>query len=129
MSKISQLIIPLFLAVSLLCTSGCVAIVAGGAAAGGTAYMLSDLEVIVEAPPAKVRSAIVSGTKSLGLAEVSGNGDELQGKYIYRTAADKKVTIIYNAESDNLVELKIRVGTFGDEAMASRIYQAIQGRL
>lgn len=110
-------------------TTGCVAVVAGGVAAGGTAYMLGDLKVHVEAAPKRLRSAIVAAGKDLGLNQVSGAGDELTGKYIFRNAKDQKILVSYEAETMTLIKLSIRVGNFGDEAMSRRIDQAIQKRL
>lgn len=129
MQKILNL---LFVAVALatsVVSTGCVAIVAGGAAAGGTAYAMGDLKGPVEASPKELRSAIVAGTNDLGLRRISGAGDELEGKYVYRTGADEKVTIRYKAVSDELLEMFIRVGTFGDESMSLRISEAIRSHL
>ena len=132
-NKINPLILRFFasilLASALVFNSGCVAIVAGGAAGGGTAYALGDLEVSLNATAKETQRAIERGADDLGLRKVSGGGDELQGEYVYRTAADKKVTIKYNSQTPNVMELNIRVGTFGDESFSQRIYNAIQNRL
>lgn len=130
MKKISYRLLFAFLMLPLLAaSSGCVAVVAGGAAAGGTAYVMGELKTDVEATPKQLRSAIVAGTKDLGLQSISGAGDELQGNYVYRTAADKKVTVRYEMLGDQSAELRIRVGTFGDESMSMRIHDAITKRL
>lgn len=118
-----------FLLGILLSSSGCVAILAGGAAGGGTAYALGDLEVTLSATAKQAQVAIQRGASDLGLRKISGSGDELEGKYVFRTAADKKVTVSYGALSPGMVELEIRVGTFGDEGFSQRIYDAIQKRL
>lgn len=130
MKKISYRLLFAFLMLPFLAaTSGCVAVVAGGAAAGGTAYVMGELKTDVDGTPKQLRSAIIDGTQSLGLRTISGSGDELQGNYVYRTAADKKVTVRYDMATDQTAELRIRVGTFGDEAMSMRIHEAITRRL
>lgn len=113
----------------LLQSTGCVALVAGGAAAGGTAYMLGDLQVLVETNPKQLRKAITEGCEDLGLTKVSGSGDELEGEYVYRTGADKKVTVSYSVEAENQIEMQIRVGLLGDENLSVRINQSIQKQL
>ena len=125
LSVISAIIISF----SCLQTTGCVALVVGGAAAGGTAYVLGDLKVQVEATPKEMRSAITRAGKHLGLNMVSGSGDELTGKYTFRNAKDEKIVIKYEAKTSTLIDMSIRVGNFGDEALSRRIDQAIQRRL
>lgn len=108
--------------------SGCIAVVAGGAV-GGTAFVLGDLEVDVDGSPEEVRAAIVAAGKDLKLKAISGNGDELNGSYVFRTAQDDKVSVKYEAITDTFVKLNIRVGNFGDESLSNRINQAIQKHL
>ncbi|WPJ97361.1 DUF3568 family protein [Coraliomargarita algicola] len=106
--------------------SGCVAIVAGGAAAGSTAYVLGDLQVLAEGTPEQLERAIKLGGQELGLQFINGSGDQTAGKYLFRNAADQKITVSYAVKSPVYYELSIRVGTFGDEEVASRLNQAIQ---
>ena len=127
--QIHYLLISLMLASASIVSSGCVAVVAGGAAAGGTAYVMGELKVDADATPAQIRSAIERAGKDMNLRRISGSGDELAGKYTYRTAADEKVTIRYEAKTENYAELAIRVGAFGDRSMSVRINDAIQRRL
>lgn len=117
------------ISVSSFYTTGCVALAVGGAAVGGTAYVLGDLKVQVDASPKAVRSAIVAAGKDLGLNSVSGAGDELTGKYVFRNAKDQKIVISYEAQTPKVCDISIRVGNFGDEALSRRIDQAIQKRL
>lgn len=111
-------------------STGCVAVVAGGAAAGGTAYALGDLKTtIVDSSASEIQSAIVKGGRDLGLRSISGSGDELEGQYIFRTAADEKITVSYKSRGSGLTEMRIRVGTFGDEVLSNRINQAVRKHL
>lgn len=111
--------------------SGCVAIVAGGAAAavGGTAYVMGDLQVPVEARPEQLERAIKAGGRDFGLQFINGSGGSVSGKYLFRDAADHKITVSYRTKSPVYYEMSIRVGTFGDEAISYRLNQAIQKHL
>jgi hypothetical protein len=109
--------------------SGCVAVVAGGAAAGATAYTLGDLSVPVQASPAELARAIELGGKDIGLSFISGAGDETAGEYLFRNAEDRRITVKYRRKSPVYLEMSIRVGTFGDEPVAMSLNEAIQKRL
>lgn len=115
--------------ISLTSLSGCVAVVAGGAAAGGTAYALGDVSVPVQASPAELEKAIEQGGKDLGLRYIKGAGDETAGEYLFRNAEDRKVTVKYRRKSPVYLEMSIRVGTFGDEAIQISLKEAILKRL
>lgn len=128
-NAIPQIFTALMIAAATILSSGCVAMVAGGAAAGGTAYVMGELKVDIEASPSQLRSAIKGAGKDLNLQSISAAGDELDGEYIFRTAGDEKVTIRYQVKTDKIAELGIRVGTFGDRSMSVRINQAIERRL
>jgi hypothetical protein len=106
--------------------SGCVAVVAGGAAAGGTAYALGDLTVPVDASPQALERAIERGGQDLGLRYISGSGDETAGEYLFRNAQDRKVTVKYSRMSPVYLEMSIRVGTFGDEQISMSLKESIE---
>lgn len=127
--RCSHLILSLVIAAFGLQLTGCVAIVAGGAAAAGTAYALGDLEFHVDATAKQVGAAIIAGGRDVRLSYISGAGDELTGKYLFRTADDQKVTVSYKRKSDIFITVSIRVGNLGDEALSRQISKAIQQRL
>lgn len=107
--------------------SGCVAIVAGGAAAaGGTAYVMGDYQALAAGTPAQLERAIKLGGQELGLQFINGSGDQTAGKYLFRNAEDQKITVSYGIKSPVYYNMSIRVGTFGDDALASRLNLAIQ---
>jgi NAD/NADP transhydrogenase alpha subunit len=108
--------------------SGCVAVVAGGAAAG-TLFVTGDLKSTLETSPSKTRKAIESAAKSLQLIQITAEGDELGGKYVYRMADDTKVSIRYRSTTDTTTDISIRVGTFGDEALSTKILKKINQAL
>jgi hypothetical protein len=115
-----------FVAFSL---SGCVAVVAGGAAAVGTSYALGDLTVPVLESPEELQEAIKRGGRDQGLQYIKGAGDETSGEYIFRNAEDRKVTVSYRRKSPVYLEMSIRVGTFGDEPISISLKEAIEKHL
>lgn len=107
--------------------TGCVALVAGGAAGAGTlAYVRGELKEELSVSPEVARSAITSATNRLGLRELESNADNLTGEYVLETGDDKKVKIYYEKLSDALVKLTIRVGVFGDENLSRAILDEIK---
>lgn len=128
MQKAHALVLVL-LAPFLVAASGCIALAAGGAAAGGTAYVMGELKVPVEASPERLQSAIRAAGEDLSLRKIQESADGLSGKFVYRTGDDRKITIRYEEEGKDMLEMKIRVGTFGDQSMSMRINDAIQGHL
>ncbi len=124
--KTKSLVAAVLLSFISLFGAGCVAVVAGGAAAGTTAYVMGELRTQVEASAADLRKAIPAAGKELNLREISAEADQLTGKYVFRTGTDEKITITYEVVTDNLAKLDIRVGTFGDEALSRRILRAIE---
>ena len=128
MKAIISLFCSVLLAFSAFHTTGCVAVVAGGAV-GGTAYLLGDLTVELETTPKHLREAVLGAGEELGLRKESGSGDELAGKYVFRNAKDEKITVSYEAQTASFITMKIRVGTFGDEAQSLRISDAIKQQL
>lgn len=117
------------IAVLSLQTSGCVVLLAGGAAAGGTAYVMGELKVSVSASSEQLQSAIVKAGRELGLIAVSGAGDAMVGKYVFRNAKDDKIVVTYEMTGTALAELHIRVGNFGDEVLSRQLEQAIRKHL
>ena len=112
-----------------LLSSGCVAVVAGGAAAGGAIYALGDLKTDLQAPVGTVRRAIGEAGTALELKPISEDTDQLTGHYTYRTGDDTRITIRYKTLTAETTELSIRVGTFGDEKLSQRILERIQRAL
>ncbi|MFP4541510.1 MAG: DUF3568 family protein [Opitutales bacterium] len=123
-----------FLRVSmaLLCLAalpGCVALIAGGSAVGGTLYATGDLKSTIDETPRRTRDAIVEAADTLELVRISGESDALTGRYVFRTGDDRRITIRYQSIGERLTEVSIRVGTFGDEDLSLQILRAIRSEL
>jgi hypothetical protein len=130
-NKCSLFVLSLVFTLFCMQSTGCVSIVAGGVGTGGTAFVLGDLEVPVNATAQAVGRAIVAGGKDSDsdLIFISGSGNERSGKYLFRMADDRKITIKYERMSDVYIKIRIRVGAFGDQALSRQINQAIQRHL
>ncbi len=112
----------------LVITSGCVAIVAGGAGAGTMAYLRGELQGSVAADIGRTQRAAEQVVSAKGLVQVSAESDDLSGEIIARTADDKRVRIALKRSSDRVTEVRIRVGTFGDEMLSRDLFESIRAR-
>ncbi|MCC7146756.1 MAG: DUF3568 family protein [Phycisphaeraceae bacterium] len=117
------------LAASVLTLSGCLAVAAAGGAAGGVAYVMGDLEAVVEATPQKTIKAAELAADDLKLLRIASEASDLEGKLTLRTSSDKKITVTVKKETDAASKLSIRVGIFGDEAMSRALYDKIRAHL
>jgi hypothetical protein len=115
-------------AVSISMGTGCLAVVAGGAA-GGTMYVKGDLETTLEAPMTKAATATEKALNKMQLKKISAEHDSLTGEFIYRSVSDKKITVKLKRQTDMLTEINIRVGIMGDETLSQNIYDMIQKEL
>ena len=52
--------------------------------------------------------------------------DDFYAILVARGAGEKKLTIKLKMQSDNITEIKIRVGMFGDESVSRLIYEEIK---
>lgn len=116
------------LAVATLAFTG-----APGCATAGTssavAYVRGDLDATLGAPLESALRAVNRAVVQLEFTKVSERKDALQAIIISRTAADKKVEIRLERADDGTTKLKIRVGAFGDEALAVATYTKISANL
>jgi hypothetical protein len=117
------------LSVFALTSAGCVAVVAGGAAAGTVAYVRGELSAVLEADMNTSAAAVENAREKLELFSQSHAKDQLSAKYVWRTADDRRVQVNLKKQTDNSTELYIRVGVFGDEALSRLIYDEIRAGL
>jgi hypothetical protein len=117
-----------------LCLSqtGCLLLVAGGAAAAGAgtyAYVSGDLKGTESAPLDRVWTATQAAVTELQLPITSRQKDALGARLLARTSSDKKVDIRLKKLTDTSTEIRIRVGTWGDESVSRLILEKIKKRL
>ncbi len=118
------------LGLGLLTLVGCGAVVAGAAAgAGAIAYMRGELEATEEAPIGAVVTATRAAIDDLQLKLISTEVDAYSGKITAETARGTDIGISLKRVSDNVTEIHIRVGVFGDEDLSRLIHEKIKARL
>ena len=128
--KIKPLITLFVAAVAAFCLCGCAAVVIGGAAGAGTyAYIRGEMKGTENASLDRVWSATQAAMKDLEFTVSTQQKDALQARLIARTALDKKIEINLAKISESVTEIKVRVGTFGDQTTSYAIVQNIEKRL
>ena len=108
--------------------SGCV-LLAVGAGAGTVAYVRGDLHATLETSVPKAVRAVERAIDDLKFAKVSETQDALNAEIIARTALDKKVTVFVERKGDDVTEVRIRIGAFGDQELSVAILDKIKARL
>jgi len=127
------IILILMLAVSPLVLTGCLAAAAvgGGAVAGaGTiAYIKGELKATAGYSIDETWAATEAAVDQLQFIVINKLKDETAAQLKAQTADNKTVNIELKRVADNLTEIKIRVDTFGDEALSRYILDKIQSNL
>ena len=118
----------LALASACIFSSGCV-LVAVGAGAGTVAYVRGDLQATLDASVSASTRAVDRAIEDRKFAKISEHQDALSAEVIARTALDKKVTIFVQRKADNVTEVRIRIGAFGDQELSVEILEKIKARL
>jgi len=110
--------------------SGCVAILAAGAAGGAVAYVRGALNATLSEQIEDVQKAVKQSIRNdLKFTLISAKEDAVGAEYEARTSRDDKIIIRLDRASDSTTKIQIRVGVFGDEAMSWHILETIKTRL
>lgn len=128
-SKEGLLII--ILVTGLLMNSGCAAVLVGGAAAGGAGavlYIKGELHSTEDVSLDRAWNATQAAINDMGFTVTAKDKDAVSAELVALTADNKKISIILNRKADNVTEISIRVGTFGDESMSRLILEKIRKR-
>lgn len=110
-------------------TGGCVAVVAAGAAGAGVAWVRGALETNLAADIDRCYRAAETAVEKLELATVSRKKSAVDAAVLARTALDKRVEIVLKRTGPRSTQVSIRVGVFGDEALALTILERIKAEL
>lgn len=131
--KTQKLLIVLLLAASPFILTGCLAAAAvGGAAAAGAgtvAYIKGELKATEEATLEKTWEATVGAVDELEFLVINKVKDAVSAELEAKTADNKTIKIELKRVSENLTDISIRVGTFGDESLSRYILSKIETRL
>ncbi len=113
----------------MLLSTGCAALVVGGAVAVGTyTYVAGQLNRTYNANLDSTYQATLAGCEALGLPQ-QAQQKQLSHATVKVTDGDRNVWIILKAQSSTTTEVSIRVGYLGDEIASRRIHDAILTRL
>jgi hypothetical protein len=112
----------------LALNSGCI-LAAAGAAGGAVAYVEGKFTAHLNNPYDRVVRATERAIPQLQFAQLSEKHDALKAEFLARTADDTKITVEITRESDNLAQVEIRVGTFGDKQVSMTIFDKIKDNL
>lgn len=131
--KNQKLLIVLLLAASPFILTGCLAAAAvGGAAAAGAgtvAYIKGELKATEEATLEKTWEATVGAVDELEFLVINKIKDAVSAELEAKTADNKTVKIELKRVTENLTDISIRIGTFGDETLSRYILSKIEARL
>jgi|WetSurMetagenome_2_1015567.scaffolds.fasta_scaffold00023_85 hypothetical protein len=114
-----------------LVQTGCIGavVVGAGVGAGTVIYIKGSLEQQMNASVKQVYSATLAALNKMGLPVVERQRDEASASIKSRFADGTHIWINISAITNSVCELKIRVGTFGDEQKSRMILDEIQKRL
>lgn len=130
LQKVLRAIALLALPVSAaLVQTGCVAVVAAGAAGTGVAWYSGKLEATIEDDLDAVYRASQRALAQLEFAKISENKSAIDAQLVSRTALDKKVEITLSKPTENATKVAIRIGVFGDEALSMAVLEKIKANL
>jgi hypothetical protein len=131
--KKQKLLILVLLAACPFILTGCLAAAAvGGAAAAGAgtvAYIKGELKATEEATLNKTWEATVAAIDELQFLVVNKIKDNVSAELESKTADNKTVKIQLKRVTDNLTDISIRIGTFGDESLSRYILSKIEAKL
>ena len=109
---------------------GCLALAVGAAAGVGTyAYVEGELKTMFDSNLDRTWDATRAAIDDLQFRVEESTKDALGARLVAREADGKTVKINEEAKGGNLTEVRVRVGTFGDEAQSRLILDKIKARL
>ena len=120
------------LAATLLLGSGCWLFVVGAVAAtaaGSVAYVDGKLEASLGNGYESVVTATDRAISQLEFTKPEERKDQLSDTFVTHTAKDERIEILVTKAGDNLTQVSIRVGTFGDQALSQTVLDKIKANL
>jgi hypothetical protein len=128
----SKLLMTVFLASLLTLTNGCFLFVVGaaaGAGAAGYAWVNGEVKTTEAASMNQAWDASLAAMKDLEFTVTDKSKDALSGYVTAQTADNKAIKINLKYISNTSTEVRIRVGTFGDENLSRTILNKIRNHL
>ncbi len=119
----------IFLGLSFLLNYGCSSLPYGSATPGKVSYSLGELKSVEEAALDRTWDAVQKAVEDLGATITSRQKDALTANLIARGSNDKRIEINLKKISEGLTDMRIKVGTIGDETLSRHILEKIKQNL
>jgi hypothetical protein len=117
----------------LLCLhAGCAVLLVGAgvaAGAGAAAYVGGELKSTEAVAFDKAWDASLRGIADMDFTVTRKSRDAAGGSIVARGAGDRRAEVRTRRVAEAVTELRIRIGTFGDEAVSRQLLDAIRGHL
>lgn len=94
--------------------------------AGTVAYVGGELKTAEQVSMDRAWNASLRAMEDLEFRVTKSHKDALAGEITARRADDTKITVRLKKQTDQVTEIRIRVGTFGDETLSRLIYDKIK---
>lgn len=95
----------------------------------GVKNRFGTITATLAASPQAVATAAAETLEAMDLILISNQATGVDGRVVARTARDDSVTVDVKSGGQNVSNVEIRVGSFGNEAMSLTILEGIQQRL
>ena len=125
----TKVLLAVLMAAILSFGSGCALFLVGGAAAAGAgtvAYVNGELEETEDVAYETAYNAALAAMSDLQYTVVDKSRNLLTIKIVARTIGDKRIQVMLDKQSASVTEIRIRVGTFGDESLSRQILDKIK---
>ena len=130
--KKTKLLLIVFMTSILALTNGCFLFVVGaaaGAGAAGYAWVDGEVKTTEAASLNQTWAASLAAMKDLEFSVTDKSKDALSGSVTAQTADKKTIKINLKYISNTSTDIRIRVGTFGDETLSRTILGKINNHL
>lgn len=108
---------------------GCGVLILGGAAAGTVGYVSGDLNATLDGGFQSVIDAADSAIRENSITQISKDANPHSVVYELRTLQDDKILLTINRATNDLTNVTIRVGVFGDEPLSHHVLKEIETRV
>lgn len=95
----------------------------------GTKNYVGTYTTNIDARPDKVANAAKQALEDMALKNITVSSTKVDGKLEATTAQNDKVTVKIDQAGENVSEVSIRVGAFGDEAISKQIISKTKDHL
>jgi hypothetical protein len=116
----------LILVLIILLHNACAFLAGGAAGIGAIAFIGGELKSTEEVSLDTAWNATIKAVDEMGFSVESKEKDAFSAELIGFIASGKQLTINLKKESDKFVEIRIRIGIFGNEFLSQRILDNIR---